>query len=326
MRIIKLGNELPVSRIGLGAMGMSAAYTGAGEDDAEATRTIHRALDLCVNFIDTAEVYGPFINEELIGKAIKGRRSEVVLATKFGFMSHRDGHNGLDSSPENIRIAVEGSLRRLDTDYIDLYYQHRVDPNTPIEETIGALGELVKDGTIRHIGLSEAWVDNIRRAHAVHRITALQSEYSLFTRDLEDEVLPVLRELGIGLVPYSPLGHGILTGNIHSLDDMAPDDWRRTNPRFIGENFERNIALVREVEKIAADAGATPAQVALAWLLGKGDDIAPIPGTKRVSRLEENVGADSLVLSAAQMRRLDSLPPASGGHHNEAQSLTLDRG
>ena len=326
MNYIKLGGVLEVSRIGLGAMGMSAAYTGAGQDEAESIRTIQRALELGVTFIDTAEVYGPYTNEELVGRAIKGRRHEVVLATKFGFISNRPGVQGMDSTPENIRLAVEGSLERLGTDYIDLYYQHRVDPNTPIEETVGALADLVKEGKVRHIGLSEAWVDNIRRAHAVHPITALQSEYSLFTRDLEDEVLPVLRELGIGLVPYSPLGHGILTGQIHSLDDMAEDDWRRTNPRFIGENFDRNMALVREVEHIAAEAGATLAQVALAWLLAKGGDIAPIPGTKRVSRLEENIAADDVVLTADQIARLDALPAPAGDHHNEAQSRMLDRG
>ena len=326
MNYIKLGGVLEVSRIGLGAMGMSAAYTGAGQDEAESIRTIHRALELGVTFIDTAEVYGPYTNEELVGRAIKGRRHQVVLATKFGFISNRPGVQGMDSTPENIRLAIEGSLQRLGTDYIDLYYQHRVDPNTPIEETVGALADLVKEGKIRHIGLSEAWVDNIRRAHAVHPITALQSEYSLFTRDLENEVLPVLRELGIGLVPYSPLGHGLLTGQIHSLDDMADDDWRRTNPRFMGENFDRNMALVREVEQIAAEAGATLAQVALAWLLAKGGDIAPIPGTKRVSRLEENIAADDVVLTADQIARLDALPAPAGDHHNEAQSRTLDRG
>jgi aryl-alcohol dehydrogenase-like predicted oxidoreductase len=326
MKNIKLGGALEVSRIGLGAMGMSAAYTGAGQDEAESIRTIHRALELGVTLIDTAEVYGPYTNEELVGRAIKGRRHEVVLATKFGFISNRPGVQGMDSTPENIRLAIEGSLQRLGTDYLDLYYQHRVDPNTPIEETIGALADLVKEGKIRHIGLSEAWVENIRRAQAVHPITALQSEYSLFTRDLEDDVLPVLRELGIGLVPYSPLGHGLLTGQIHSLDDMAEDDWRRTNPRFMGENFDRNMALVREVEQIATEADATLAHVALAWLLAKGDDIAPIPGTKRVSRLEENVAADEVVLTAEQLARLDALPSPAGDHHNEAQSLMLDRG
>jgi aryl-alcohol dehydrogenase-like predicted oxidoreductase len=235
MNYIKLGGELEVSRIGLGAMGMSAAYTGAGSNDEESIRTIHRALELGVNFIDTAEVYGPHTNEELVGKAIKGYRDTFIVATKFGFISNRPGVEVLDSSPENIRLAVEGSLRRLGTDYIDLYYQHRVDPNTPIEETVSAMADLVKEGKVRYLGLSEAWVDNIRLAHAVHPITALQSEYSLFTRDLEPEVLPVLRELGIGLVPYSPLGHGFLTGHIHSLDDMDESDWRRTNPRHGGE-------------------------------------------------------------------------------------------
>ncbi len=325
MHHIKLGGALEVSRLGLGAMGMSAAYSGAGEDEAESIRTIHRALELGVNFIDTAEVYGPHTNEELVGKATKGQRDKYVIATKFGFISNRPGVEGLDSTPENIRLAVEGSLTRLGTDYIDLYYQHRVDPSTPIEETMGALADLVREGKIRHIGLSEAWVTNIRRAHAVHPVTALQSEYSLFTRDLEDEVLPVLRELGIGLVPYSPLGHGFLTGHIHSLDDMDEDDWRRTNPRFMGENFDRNVALVKEIERVAAEASATAAQVALAWLLAKGDDVAPIPGTKRVSRLEENIAADALQLTTDQIGRLDALPAPSGSHHNEAQSTSLDR-
>ena len=246
-----------------------------------------------------------------------------MLATKFGFMStRRRGPGHLDSSPENIRIAVDGSLRRLGTDYIDLYYQHRVDPNTPIEETIGALAELVAEGKVRHIGLSEAWANTIRRAHAVHPITALQSEYSLWTRDPEDEVLPVLRELGIGFVPYSPLGHGFLTGAIRSIDDLAADDWRRTNPRFTGDNFQRNLRIADDVEAIAAEVGATPAQVALAWLLAQGDDIAPIPGTKRVSRVEENTAADGIELTAEQLDRLNNLTPAAGDHHNEAQMRT----
>lgn len=322
----KLG-PLEVGRIGLGAMGMSAAYTGAGSDDAESIRTIHCALDLGVTMIDTAEIYGPFINEELVGRAVKGRREGVVLATKFGFMSHRGGVRAgvTDSSPANIRIAVEGSLTRLDTDYIDLYYQHRVDRNTPIEDTVGALAELVEEGKVRYLGLSEAWLDTIRRAHAVHPIAALQSEYSLWTRDQEAEVLPLLRELGIGFVPYSPLGHGFLTGAIRSIDDLAVDDWRRTNPRFTGDNFRRNLDIADEVQAIADDAGATPAQVALAWLLTQGDDIVPIPGTKRVARLEENIAADELVLTADQMRRLNALTPAEGDHHNEAQASTLER-
>src|SRR3954449_5490099 len=323
MHTITLG-DLTVSRIGLGCMGMSFAYTGAGTDDAESIRTIHRALDLGVTLLDTAEVYGPYTNEELVGRAIKGRRDEVVLATKFGFISHTRA-SGPDSSPVNIRTAVEGSLRRLGTDQIDLYYQHRVDPVTPIEDTVGALAELVQQGKVRHIGLSEAWVGTIRRAHAVHPITALQSEYSLWTRDPEDEVLPVLRELGIGFVPYSPLGHGFLTGVIRSTDDLADDDWRKTNPRFTGENFRRNLAIADEVDAIAAEAGVTPAQVALAWLLAKGNDIAPIPGTKRVSRLEEHVAADDLVLTPGQIAALDALTPPAGGHHNEAQMRLIQR-
>jgi aryl-alcohol dehydrogenase-like predicted oxidoreductase len=323
MRHIKLGT-LDVGRIGLGAMGMSAAYTGAGTDDAESIRTIHRALDLGVTFIDTAEGYGPYTNEELIGRALKGRRQQVVLATKFGGMSHT-GRSGPDSSPDNIRTALEGSLRRLDTDSIDLYYQHRVDPGTPIEEVVGVLAELVTQGKVRHIGLSEAWVDTIRRAHAVHPITALQSEYSLWTRDQEAEVLPLLRELGIGFVPYSPLGHGFLTGTIRSLDDFDQSDWRKTNPRFTGENFQRNLRIADEVRQVATEAGATPAQVALAWLLTRGDYIAPIPGTKHVSRVEENIAADDVVLTADQIRRLDNLPVASGDHHNAAQMQLLER-
>jgi aryl-alcohol dehydrogenase-like predicted oxidoreductase len=323
MKQAKLGT-LDVGRIGLGAMGMSAAYTGAGSDDAGSIRTIHRAIDLGVTLIDTAEVYGPYTNEELVGHAIRGRRDQVVLATKFGFMSHT-GRPQVDSSPANIRIAIEGSLRRLGTDHIDLYYQHRVDPDTPIEDVIGTLSELVAGGKVRHIGLSEAWVDTIRRAHAVHPIAALQSEYSLWTRDPEPDVLPVLRELGIGLVPYSPLGHGFLTGTIRSIDDLADDDWRKTNPRFTGENFQRNLRIADEVQAIAGEAGAAPAQVALAWLLAKGDDIAPIPGTKRVARVEENVAADTVVLTADQITRLEILPMAAGDHHNEAQMRLLER-
>jgi aryl-alcohol dehydrogenase-like predicted oxidoreductase len=325
MKQAKLG-DLAVSRIGLGAMGMSYGYTGAGTDDAESIRTIHRALDLGVTLIDTAEIYGPYINEELVGRAIKGRRDEVVLATKFGLVSHAGaGAWNLDSSPANVRTAVEGSLRRLGTDHIDLYYQHRVDPNTPIEDTIGAVSELVAEGKVRHIGLSEAWVDTIRRAHAVHPIAAVQSEYSLWTRDQEPEVLPVLRELGIGFVPYSPLGHGFLTGTIRSTDQFDSDDFRATNPRFTGENFERNLAIADEVQTVATDVGATPAQVAIAWLLTKGDDIAPIPGTKRVARVEENVAADAVVLTEEQLARLDALTPAAGGHHNEAQMELIER-
>jgi aryl-alcohol dehydrogenase-like predicted oxidoreductase len=318
--------DLDVSRIGLGAMGMSFGYTGAGSDDAESIRTIHRALELGVTFIDTAEIYGPYTNEELVGRALKGRREQVVVATKFGMISHTGGGPGtLDSSPANIRTAVEGSLRRLGTDYIDLYYQHRVDPNTPIEDTVDALAELVTEGKIRHIGLSEAGVDTIRRANAVHPITALQSEYSLWTRDPEPAVLPLLRELGIGFVPYSPLGHGFLTGQIRSMDDLDDADWRKTSPRFMGENFQRNLAIADEVQAVAAEVGATPAQVAIAWLLTKGDDIAPIPGTKRVARVEENIAADRIELSREQLDKLNNLTPPAGDHHNEEQMRMIDR-
>jgi aryl-alcohol dehydrogenase-like predicted oxidoreductase len=324
MRTARLG-DLEVSRIGLGAMGMSGSY-GAAPDEAESIRTVHRALELGVNLIDTAEMYGPFHNEELVGRAIKGRRDQVVLATKFGFISHSGREAGrLDSSPASVRAAVEGSLTRLGTDHIDLYYQHRVDPDTPIEDTVGALAGLVAAGKIRHIGLSEAWVSTIRRAHAVHPITALQSEYSPWTRDPEEEVLPVLRELKIGFVPYSPLGRGFLTGQIRSLDDIEDGDFRRSNPRFEGENFAHNLQVAEEVRQIAAEAGATPAQVALAWLLAKGDDIAPIPGTKRVSRLEENAAADGIELTDAQIAKLTQVTPPAGEHHNEAQMRMLDR-
>jgi aryl-alcohol dehydrogenase-like predicted oxidoreductase len=325
MKHIKLG-ELDVSRIGLGAMGMSAAYTGAGTDDAGSIRTIHRALELGITFIDTAETYGPFTNEELVGRAIKGHRDEVVLATKFGRFAHGGGGRGvLDSSPANIRIAAEGSLRRLGTDRIDLYYQHRVDPGTPIEETIGALASLVAEGKVRHIGLSAAGPATIRRAHAVHPVTALQSEYSLWTRDPEAEVLPLTRELGIGFVPFSPLGHGFLTGHIRSTEQFGDGDWRKNNPRFTGGNFQHNLRIADEVEAIAAESGATPAQVALAWLLAKGDDIAPIPGTRRVARLEENAAADSVELTAAQLRQLDNLTPPAGDHHEDADMRQIER-
>jgi len=326
MKHVFLG-ALDVSRIGLGAMTMAGVYTGGGGlDDAESIRTIHRALDLGVTHIDTAEVYGPFHGEEIVGSAIKGRRDEVVVATKFGLVSH-SGRQGrvIDSSAANVRAAIEGSLTRLGTDYIDLYYQHRVDPNTPIEETVGALAELVAEGKVGHIGLSEAWVDTIRRAHAVHPITALQSEYSLWTRDQEEQVLPVLRELGIGFVAYSPLGRGFLTGNIRSAEQLDATDSRAGNPRFSGENFQHNLRLVEEVEAIAAEAGATPAQVAIAWLLAQGDDIAPIPGTRRVPRVEENVAADAVELTKEQIQRLNDMPAAAGGHHTEAQMRMIER-
>jgi aryl-alcohol dehydrogenase-like predicted oxidoreductase len=310
---------LDVSRLGLGCMGMSAYYTGNSTDDNESIRTIHRALDLGVTFFDTAETYGPYTNEDLVGQALAGHRDDVVIATKFGLLSHRDGSDGLerkiDGHPDNARAAVEGSLKRLRTDHIDLLYQHRMDPNVPIEDTVGALADMVQAGKIRHIGLSEAAPETIRRAHAVHPITAIQSEYSLWTRDPEAAVLPTLRELGIGLVPYSPLGRGFLTGQITSVDDLDPDDIRRTHPRFAGENLAQNLRIVGEVRAVAAEVNATPAQVALAWVLAQGDDLAPIPGTKHVSRLEENVAADALVLSPAQLARLTAIAPPAGDRY-----------
>ncbi|MFI0237786.1 aldo/keto reductase [Streptomyces sp. NPDC016845] len=324
MKHIKLG-DLEVARIGLGAMGMSHAYTGAGSDDAESVRTLHRALELGVTLIDTAEVYGPYANEELVGRALKGRRDEVVLATKFGLISHTGREGGADSSPANIRSAVEGSLTRLGTDHIDLYYQHRVDPGTPIEDVVGTLAELVAEGKIRYIGLSEAGPETIRRAHAVHPVAAVQSEYSLFTRDPEAHVLPVLRELGIGLVPFSPLGRGFLTGTIRSTEQFAADDFRADNPRFTSENFEHNLRLADQVAAVAAEIGVTPAQIALAWLLAQGEDVAPIPGTRRVARVEENAGADAVQLSDEQLDRLTSLPPAAGDTHTEAQMRMMER-
>jgi aryl-alcohol dehydrogenase-like predicted oxidoreductase len=313
---------LDVSRLGLGCMGMSAFYSGAGEDDAESIRTIHRALDLGITLIDTAEIYGPYTNEELVGRAIAGRRDEVVLATKFGLFSHRKGGAvERDSSPENIRTAVEGSLTRLGVDAIDLYYQHRVDPNTPIEETVGELSKLVDEGQIKHIGLSEAGAETIRRAHAVHPVTALQSEYSLWTRDPETEILPLVRELGIGFVAYSPLGRGFLTGRFRSTADLGAGDSRRDNPRFVEGNLEQNLRIVDKVEAVAQEAGATPAQVAIAWVLAQGDDIAPIPGTKRVSRLEENAAAADLELSAGQLARLNAVPAPAGNRYADMTTV-----
>jgi aryl-alcohol dehydrogenase-like predicted oxidoreductase len=327
MRTTKLG-KLEVARIGLGAMGMSHGYSGAGSDDAESIRTIHRAIELGVTLIDTAEIYGPYVNEELVGRALKGRRDQVALATKFGLVAHDGrGPGNPDSSPDNIRIAVEGSLKRLGTDHIDLYYQHRVDPNTPIEDTMGALAGLVQQGKVRYVGLSEAWIDTIRRAHAVHPVTALQSEYSLWTRD-QEQVLPVLRELGIGLVAYSPLGRGFLTGTLRTpadLERLDDSDFRKNNPRFTGDNFQRNLRIVDEVQAVADTVGATPAQAALAWLLAQGDDIVPIPGTKRVSRVEENTAADAVELTPEQVAALTALTPAEGGHHTDDQMQMIER-
>ena len=325
MKSAHLG-RLEVSRIGLGTMTMAGTYTSEGGlDNAESIRTVHRALDLGVTHIDTAEVYGPLLSEEIVGEAVKGRRDEVVIATKFGLVSHSGGGPGVaDSTAANVKAAVEGSLKRLGTDRIDLYYQHRVDPHTPIEETAQAVADLIAEGKVLHFGLSEAAPETIRRAHAVQPVTALQTEYSLWTRDVETEILPLLRQLGIGFVPYSPLGHGLLTGQIRTVDDFADDDWRKSNPRFTGENFRRNLAIVDEVTAIGAEIGATPAQTALAWLLTRGDDIAPIPGTRRVARVEENTAADSIELTPAQLNRLDSLTPASGARHDDANMASID--
>jgi aryl-alcohol dehydrogenase-like predicted oxidoreductase len=322
MRRATLGNGLEVGRIGLGCMGMSAFYTGAGTDEAGAIATIHRAIDLGVTLFDTAEMYGPYLNEELLGRALAGRRDQVVVATKFGTILHRgDGTRGLDGSAENVRLAVEGSLQRLNTDYIDLYYQHRMDPGTPVEETVGALAELIAEGKIRHYGLSEAAPATIRRAHAVHPVTALQTEYSLWSREPEAEILAVVRELGIGFVPYSPLGRGFLTGTIRSLDQLDESDFRRYNPRFEGDNLAHNIGIVERVDAVAEEVGAKPGQVALAWLLAKGDDIVPIPGTKRVTYLEENVAADAIELSAEQLAALDAVGVPVGDRYPDMSGV-----
>ncbi len=324
-----LGKQgLEVSAEGLGCMGMTWAYGGG--DEQAGIETIHRAIELGVTFIDTAEIYGPHTNEELVGRAIAGRRDEVEIATKFGFSFDPDDPGrprGIDSSPENVKRACEGSLRRLGTDHIDLFYQHRVDPNVPIEETVGAMAELVAAGKVRYLGLSEASAETIRRAHATHPLSALQSEYSLWTRDPEDEVLPALRELGIGFVAYSPLGRGFLTGTIRSLDDLPEDDWRRTNPRFQEEALAENLKLADRVAELAAKIGASPAQVALAWVMAKGDDVVPIPGTKRVSRLEENAAAAELRLTAEQLAALDAaISPEAvrGSRYDEAMMATLN--
>ena len=324
MQNTRLG-ELTVSRSGLGCMGMSHLYTGHSRDEASSIRTIHRALDLGVSHIDTAELYGPFTNEELVGRALVGRRDSVVLATKFGLMSHVGNAGPVDSSAASIRIAVEGSLTRLQTDHIDLYYQHRVDPAVPIEDVIGTLSELIAEGKIRHIGLSEAGRETIRRAHAVHPIAALQSEYSLWSRDADDGTLDLLRELGIGFVPYSPLNRGLLAGTLRTRDQLEETDWRLTNPRFLPGAIESNVAIVEEIAEIGGEVGATPAQVSLAWLLAQGDDWSPIPGTIRIDHLEEDLGALDVTLSAEQVQRLTDITPAVGGHHAEAQARLVDR-
>jgi aryl-alcohol dehydrogenase-like predicted oxidoreductase len=324
----KLGS-LDVSALGLGCMGMSAYYGTTDED--ESVATIHRALELGINFLDTAQLYGPLTNEMLVGKAIKGKRDEYVIATKFQRRMD-DAVPGvistvgqLDGSAEHVKGAIDGSLRRLGVDHVDLFYQHRVDPKVPIEETVGAMAELVQEGKILHIGLSEAAPETIRRAHAVHPITALQTEYSLWTRDPEPEVLPTCRELGIGFVSYSPLGRGFLSGRFSSPDDLAEDDWRRNNPRFQAENWEQNERILNKIEEIAEEKGITAAQLALAWVLAQGDDIIPIPGTKRRSYLEENAAASEIELSDDELARLDAeLPDPVGTRYAEAEMPTVN--
>lgn len=321
MRTRQLGGNGPVlSAMGLGCMGMSEFY--GLRDEAEAIATIHRALDLGLNFLDTADVYGPFTNEELVGRAIRGRRQEVFLATKFGILRSADpSYRGVCGKPEYVRSACEASMKRLGVEVIDLYYQHRMDPEVPIEETVGAMASLVKAGKVRYLGLSEAGPDTLRRAHAVHPIAALQSEYSLWTRDHEDDSLPVCRELGIGYVAYSPLGRGFLTGTITKTEDLAEDDFRRTNPRFLEENFRKNLVLADRIREMAKEKGCTAGQLALAWVLARGADIIPIPGTKRRAWLNENIAALDVILSAEDMLRLDAMAPrgvAAGDRYSVA--------
>ena len=328
MRQRSLGSEgLTVPELGLGCMGMSEFY-GTGDED-ESVATIHRAIEVGVTFLDTADMYGPFTNERLVGKAIANRRDEIVLATKFGNERAEDGTRmGVNGRPEYVREACAASLKRLGVDYVDLYYQHRVDPDTPVEETWGAMKELVEAGKVRFLGISEAAPETIRRAHEVHPISALQTEYSLWSRDVEDEILPTIRELGIGFVAYSPLGRGFLTGQIRRFEDLAEDDYRRSSPRFRGENFEKNLQLVDRVREMADEKGVTPGQLALAWLLHQGEDVVPIPGTKRREYLEENAAAVNVTLTDEDLSRIEEVMPkgvAAGERYGEAGMSTVNR-
>ncbi|MGA8117746.1 MAG: aldo/keto reductase [Actinocatenispora sp.] len=323
MRQRQLGT-LSVPAIGLGCMGMSAFY--GTTDEAESLATIDRALELGCTLLDTAEMYGPYINEELVGRAISGRRDDFVLATKFGITVGEERDRGLDGSPENVRRAIDGSLRRLGTDHVDLYYLHRVDPATPIEDTVGAMAQLVTEGKVRHLGLSEASEETLRRAHAVHPITALQTEYSLWTRDVEHDILPTCRELGVGFVAYSPLGRGFLSGRFGSADEIESNDFRASNPRFQGENFTLNQRLAGKVRQLAEEKGCTPGQLAIAWLLAQGDDVVPIPGTKRRSYLEENLAAARVVLTGDDLARIDAELPAAAGDRYPPDGMTTLNG